>query len=503
MSRPSAPISDRRDGDTNANIEPVGALGWRFGGKRESGADPTCKFRVMRRLDFKEASEIIKAVDAELEALLSVVWDQAAKACQRDLCFFLAKYPYKHFVFKDGKALDPDGKPLRTDLLVADQLPVGLILDNLLEVIDEVIRNEEVIESPQSLLFKNQLIGLWELIDEQLQVEGRPTTNWTISSGSRSLKFLEFPTQKVKWDRLRARYKHLSTHDKEFVRKLKEIDLIQMISEVNQKSKQWVTQVLYFSSSWFDELRRQLADRERAIPATRLFSYFQNRSWSTLARVRYNDDQLTDALTEWGGDSNAARCKAAYLLLRHSLQVLSQRRPCFGLADGIHPNLGPLSTLKEELLQVARLNQTILGPMYLHAGQVGFLSLSQLVPSAFGQSPEDSLENIFKIISRARDAAAKRNVAVPGLDNLPELFSRLTFRVKSGRQRQKGRHGSVLTFKVNCSQPAGGTFQRKGIPIEAFYEPIFPAVNMPPSDSRFFRVAMKLDLRESIDIPEY
>jgi hypothetical protein len=456
----------------------------------------------MRRLDFKEASELINTVDAELEALLSAVWDQATKACQRDLCFFLAKYPYAHFVFKDGKALAPDGKPLRPDLLVAGRLPVGLILDNLLEVIDEVIRNEEVIEFPQSLLFKNQLIGLWELIDEQLQVEGRPTTNWTISSGSRNLKFLEFPTQEVKWNRLRARYRHLSTHHRESVRKLKEIDLIEMINEVDQKSKQWVTQVLYFSASWFDELRRQLEEREGAVPATRLFSYFQDRSWSALARVRYNDDQLTDALTEWGEDSDAARCKAAYLLLRHSHQVLSQRRPCFGLADGIHPNLGPLDTLKEELLQVARLNQTILGPMYLHAGQVGFLSLSQLVPSAFEQSPEDSLENIFKIISRARDAAVKRNVSVPGLDNLPELFSRLTFRVRTGRQRQKGRHGSVLTFKVDCSQP-GGTFPRRSVPIEAFYEPIFSAVNLPPSDSRFFRVAMKLDLRESTNIPEY
>jgi hypothetical protein len=457
----------------------------------------------MHRLDFKEASELIKAADAELEALLSAVWDQATRACQCDLCFSLAKYPYKHFVFKDGKALDPDGNPLGTDLLVANRLPVGLILDNSLEVIDEVIRSEEVIEFPQALLFRSQLIGLWELVDQQLNVEGRAIRYETISSGSRNLKFLEFPTQEVKWNRLRARYRHLSTHDKQFIRKLKEIDLIEMISEVDQKSKQWVTQVLYFSSSWFDELRRQLADRERTIPATRLFSYFQNESWSTLARVRYNDDQLTDALTEWGGDSNAARCKAAYLLLRHSLQVLSQRRPCFGLANGVHPNLGPLDTLKEELLQVARLNQTILGPMYLHAGQVGFLSLSQLVPSAFEQSPEDSLEYIFKIILRARDAAAKRNVRVPALDNLPALFSRLTFRVKTGRQRQKGRHGSVLTFKVDCSQAVGGTFSRKSVPIEAFYEPVCSAVNLPPSDNRFFRVAMKLDLRESINIPEY
>src|SRR5262245_11368633 len=77
--------------------------------------------------------------------------------------------------------------------------------------------------------------------------------------------------------RLRARYK-LSTHDKAFTRKLKEIDLIQMISEVDEKSKRWVTQVLYFSPSWFGEMRGQLADRERDVPATRLFSYFKDKS---------------------------------------------------------------------------------------------------------------------------------------------------------------------------------------------------------------------------------
>ena len=452
----------------------------------------------MHRLDFKEASETVKAVDEELEALLRVVWGQAARERQRDLCFFLAKYPYKHFVFKNGRPLDPDGQPLRADLLVANLLPVGLILDNVLEVIDEVIRREEVIELPQSLLFKRQLIGLWELIDQQLHVEGRPLLNWTISSGSRSLRFLEFPTQRVQWDRLRARYRQLSTYDKEAVRKLKEIDLIEMIGEVDQKSKQWATQILYFSSHWFKELERQLADPECRTPAMELASYFNNTSWASLARVRYNDDQLTDALTELGGDSNAARCKAAYLLLRHSLQVLSQRRPCFALAND-HADLGPLDTFRQELLQVARLDPTILVPGYLQAGQAGFLSLSQLVPSAFEESPEDSLEDVFKLILRARNAAMKQRVAVPGLDNLPELFSRLAFRVKSGRLRQKGRHGSILTFKINCSSHDSGGFQRVGIPIEQFYAPFFSGDDLPTSDSRFFRVAVKLDLPEPLD----
>jgi hypothetical protein len=447
---------------------------------------------IMQRLDFKDAREIIKAVDPELEALLRVVWGQAAPRDQNDLCFVLARYPYKHFVFKNGRALDPDGGPLGSDLLVADRLPVGLILDNMLEVIDEVIRNDEVIEFPQSLLFKRELIGHFELIDQFLNVEGRPVPIWTISSGSRSLKFLEFPTQRVQWDRLRTRYGQLSTHDKIAARRLKEIELIEMISDVDVKTKLWATQILYFSSLWFKEIEQQIADPERAVGAMELFSYFQKTSWSTLARVRYNDDQLTDALTEWGGDPNAARCKAAYLLLRHSLQVLSQRRPCFGPVAN-HRELGPLDILRQELLQVARLNPTVLGPRYLHAGETGFLSLSQLIPSAFQKNPEDNLEDIFKIISRARKAALRNKVAVPGLNDLPQLFSHLAFRVRSGRRRREGRHGSVLTFRVVWLPPDGVIFRREDIPFRAFYEPSFSEDDLPTSDSRFFRVAMRLD----------
>src|SRR5258708_38507890 len=121
----------------------------------------------MRRLDFNEASELIKAVDAELEALLSAIWDQATKVCQRDLCFFLAKYPYAHFVLKDGKALAPDGRPLAPDLLVAGRMPVGLVLDNLPADIDEIIRSEEGSKRPPSLLSNKKRIRLCGLIAEQ------------------------------------------------------------------------------------------------------------------------------------------------------------------------------------------------------------------------------------------------------------------------------------------------------------------------------------------------
>ena len=71
--------------------------------------------------------------------------------------------------------------------------------------------------------------------------------------------------------------------------------------------------------------------------------------------------------------------------------------------------------------------------------------------------------------------------------------------VRRERQRQKGRHGSILTFKINCSSRDSDGFQRESIPIEQFYAPFFSGDDLPTSDSRFFRVAVKLDLPEPLD----
>lgn len=452
--------------------------------------------RPMQRLDFKTAARHIKAVDAGLEALLRAIWRHAPRDRREELCFVIARYPFGNFVMKNGRALDPTGKTLPENLLIAGGLPCGVVLDNRLEVIDEVIRSEEIVEMPQSLLLRRELIGVFEVIDQHLEVEGRPVPDWTISSGSRSIKFLDFPTQKVQWDRLRARYKRLSTYDKATVRKLKEMDLIDMIGEVDAQCKKWVTEVLYFAPAWFDEAEQQLYEPETTGQAVKLFSYFQNSGWASLARVRDRANKLEDAINEWGGDTNAARCKAAYLLLRYSMDIVTQRRPCFVPLTG-RMDVGPLDVIREKLLRVAKLNNNILGPVYLQPGDVGFLSLSQLAPSAFAKNPLDNLEDILRILSRAYAAANARQVKVPGLTNLSDLLSKMAFRVKSGRERGEGQHGSVTTFKVRFLQNNHMRMERDPISICEFYSPHFSENSFPPSDSRFFRVSLKLDLRDA------
>jgi hypothetical protein len=451
--------------------------------------------RAMYQLDFKSASKHIKSVDTKLEHILRGIWNQAPKEKQKDLCFYLAQYPYRSYLVKNGKPLDPAGHALSRDLIVAGGMPCGLILTNLVEIIDEIVRAEAVLEMPQSLLAQRQLIGVFEFIDEHLGVSGRPVPDWTISSGARSIRFLEFPTQKVQWDRLRSKYRHLPTYEKKFSRSLGEMDLVDLLTEGEDFCQKWLTDILYFAPAWFYEAEDQTADPKRNYPAAELFSYFKNLGWESLARVRDRQNKLEDAINEWGGDASAAKCKAAYLFVRYSMDVLTQRRPCFAPLYG-RCETGPFDILVEKLLGIARLNGQILAPSYLRTGEAGFLSLSQLASSAFLKNPEDNLEDIIRIVVRAWKACVSRGISVPGLSNLDYLLSRMAFRVKSGRERSEGRHGSVSTFRVKLlSLDDRRGYMRKAIAIEDFYAPHFLNASFPPSDSRFFRVCIKLDLR--------
>ena len=346
---------------------------------------------------------------------------------------------------------------------------------------------------PQSILTQREMIGVFEFIDHNLDVSGKPVPDWVISAGSRSLKFLEFPTQKVQWDRLRSKY-GLSTYDKLAARDWDENDLIDQIPAVNEACRGWFTEVLYFTQGWFDEASRQMAQFENVIAANAFFSYFKDSGWNSLARVRDRANKLEDAINEWGGDNGAARCKAAYLLVRYCSDIVHQRRPCF-VPFAVRPETGPFEIIREKLLGVARLNRNILGPVYVLPGEAGFVSLSQLAPTAFACNPKDSLEDIVKIISRARRTAAGKGVDIPYLTNVSDLFSKLSFRIKSGRDRGKGQHGLVSTFKIDIDPPNGKLFERVPIPIAEFYAPYFTDNSMPPSDSRFFSVAVKIDLR--------
>ena len=101
--------------------------------------------KAVQSLSFQKAAKRIRDVDSKLEGLLKGVWFKCNEDRREKLSFTLAKYPFRSFLVKNGKALDPKGLALRSDLLIAGAMPIGIILSNTAEVIDEIIRKEGIL----------------------------------------------------------------------------------------------------------------------------------------------------------------------------------------------------------------------------------------------------------------------------------------------------------------------------------------------------------------------
>ena len=154
-----------------------------------------------------------------------------------------------------------------------------------LEVIDDLIRGGDLVEMPQALLGCSKLIGAFELIDNHLAVTG-PIPDWSISSGARSLRFVDFPTQEVQWRRLRSRYPGLPRYHAEDTPHLRESELIDLLQEHGGCTTDWRTEVLFFNPAWFREIDKQLNDAMSYLPAMEVLAYFKDAAWASLARVR-------------------------------------------------------------------------------------------------------------------------------------------------------------------------------------------------------------------------
>lgn len=449
----------------------------------------------MRRFAYKEVAQELKALDPALGALLGAIWESASPGMRERLCFYRASYSFRSYVLKEGRALTPKGDSIPNFLKVAGDLPFGLVLRRTVEVVDDLIRGNDLIEMPQALLGQSNLIGSFEFIDHRLAVAG-PIPDWSISAGARSLRFVEFPTQEVQWRRLRSRYPRLPLYHEEETPNLRESELLDLLQEHGGCSDAWRADIIFFDPTWFLELDTQLSDVTRYVPAFQMLNYFKDSAWASLARVRDRAVKLEDAINEWGGDNSAQHCKAAYLLLRYAMDINLQRRPCFIPLNG-NEDLGPIDKVQENLLGVAKLNPTILGPSYLREEQAGFVSLSQLLPSAFMKRPEEALEQIFSIIGKAKKSAAESAIFIPGLSNVGDLFKKLMFRVRTGRDRGSGKNGTVSTFRITYDN--NGKYKRLPVPLSDFYAPYFSGGATPLSDSRFFRVSMKIDLRSLLD----
>lgn len=444
--------------------------------------------------------KLLATVNPQLANLVGAVYGSSSEAEKAGLSFALARYPFADYVIRAGRALAPAGKDFPGDWLVTDQLPFGIIVKNSVEVVEGVVGSTSIDGMPQAILGAGELIGLFELVDKLKDAKGPIKPDWTIYSGARSLRFIEFPTQEGKWTKLRAKYpQSLGPYDRDEAPTHDEFYYLRRIRPLFDKCREWSCEILYFSRGWVALLGNGSIGSLTGTnhdDAHRLVRFLTDTAWLFAARVRQSSNMTEKILESWGGSKDVAKCNAAYLLLTLCREVLAGRRPCFVPVRG-RPDFAPFETIQRDFLRVADLRETILAPAYLGPGEAGYVPLHLYVPDAFRESPKDGLIEVLKIIARtmrrSRTEQDVEHAAVPALD-VDDIFSQIDFRVRTGQGRKAGKHGAVSTFHVDFSQfDRIRDYRESDIDITEFYDHPFGAEeDMPASDCKFFRVCVKL-----------
>ncbi len=456
----------------------------------------------MEAIDGPTGVKLLGSVNPQLANLVGAVYENASEARKARLSFALARYPFADYIIRAGHALAPGGKEFPADWLVTDQLPFGVILKNCVEVVEGVVGPTGIDGMPQAILGAGDLLGLFELVDKLKEAKGPIKPDWTIYSGARSIRFIDFPTQEGKWTKLRARYPQwLGPYNRDEAQTHDEFYYLKRIRPLLDECRQWSSEILYFSQEWAALLGNGAIGALTGIAqedAHRLVRFLTDTAWLPAATVRQSSHMMEKMLQSWGGSKDVARCNAAYLLLTLCREVLAGRRPCFVPVRG-RPDFAPFETIQCDFLRVADLRETILAPAYLGPGESGYIPLHLYVPDAFRVNPKDGLIEVLRIIARTKrraDRHVERDVedaAVPALD-VDDVFSRIAFRVRSGQARKAGRHGGVATFHVDFRElDRSRDYRESDIPIAEFYDHPFGAEEeMPASDCKFFRVCVKL-----------
>jgi hypothetical protein len=457
----------------------------------------------MEAIDGPTGINILATVNPQLASLVGAVYQSSSEARKAGLCFALARYPFADYIIRAGHALAPGGKDFPADWLVTGQLPFGVILKNAVEVVEGVVGSTSIDGMPQAILGTGELMGLFELVDKLKDAKGPIKPDWTIYSGARSIRFIEFPTQEGKWTKLRAKYpQSLGPYNRYEAQRHDEFYYLRRIRPLLDLCRQWSSEILYFSPGWVALLGNGSIGALTGAnqdDAHRLVRFLTDTAWQPAATVRQSSNMVKKILESWGGSKDVARCNAAYLLVTLCGEVLAGRRPCF-VPVGDRPDLAPFETIQRDFLRVGDLRETILAPAYLGPGQSGYVPLHLYVPGAFRENPKDGLAEVLKIIARTKRRARERHVeqdvehaAVPALD-VDDIFSRSQFRVRTGQARRMGKHGSVATFHVDFSQSdRTGDYIESAIDITEFYDqPFGSKEEVPASDCKFFRVSVKL-----------
>jgi hypothetical protein len=464
----------------------------------------------MRPIEPEEALNLIETANSTLHSrLLSLQVPAKRKGAKaKNLKFLHAAYPFNSCVFRNGLPLTPQEERLPDEFLGKNGLPLGLIISNRLEVIDRLVWQGKVFETPSAILSPGNLIGLFEFIDYATKATTiRP--DLTIVAGARTLAFAEIPrpgSKKGKLFDLKERHQlhhDIDDYDEESQKDLTEWQLISALRALRQPMVNWKAIVLYFSSDWIDLLASDIMRAQRSDPTVSNADLLLAEGWQKLTRIRDPSNSVYQALKGWGKSHSIRVLEAAHYLLEAGREVVEGRRPCY-VPTAYCGTLGPYADFQRQILDPSGCHPSILEPRYLEPGESGYLPLARIFPDLFRKSALSQIREIFSVIAAARAGAEQKDFFTRGLD-YDDLLSRLVFRLSSGKEKGAGAGGSIKVFSAKPDKVgARYTFQYPASTLADFYSPHFaPArqnngedgtqANLPPANSPFFRVAVRIN----------
>jgi hypothetical protein len=457
---------------------------------------------MCRRDAWQANIHLVNAIDHHLSEALQIFHEALDDAEQDQLFVGQVSYPFLAHLMREGRALLPSGEPIAEEFLLPTGVAFGIILSNTCEVLDSIVGGGGA-SMPQALLDSGSCIGIFELIDG-LAGDGRALKpDWTIVAGAENIHAVCATDR----DDFIKRLRNIKYFDDAEYREAGTLaQRLRLVPSVQNAIEDWNVQVLYFSRSWFDLLKRSVEqlphlDSARCSATQTLLLELFGRAWHAISSIRGTGSAMYNAFVPSAKASNSNidfYATQAYYMFSHIVDVLSGRRPAYTVSAQ-DDEFGPYQALRANFLEAggARNDLFFLRPGYLDQRTPHvYLPLEHHFPRLFSDKrvAAEALQQAFSQIRNAYSRSKRQHSdSRLSIGRLPEILNCLSFRTPTEKKTRGAPANS--TFKIHIDER--GQLHYPAITESEFFSPSID--NIVAKNTVFFRPCMRIDLPESFD----
>ncbi len=457
---------------------------------------------------WKLALDRLQNVDPDLADAFDKFYQNVPLKERESLLVFIERYPYARTIVDSGQALLSNGDPFPSGFQVSKTMPFGVVLTRACEVWDRSIARFPGGPRSQTLLYKGDCIGLFELLDKYTPGAHGAEPDWNISSGSINVRCLPNISTKDRINSLRKEYGNFDTEN--FKRATTLAQRAVIINGFCERIDDWYVDVLYFHDRWFELAFEMTKDEKHKEYAIDLVLMLYSIGWRSESRIRDAHTTLyqyfADDLQHFAG-RDLRPLELAYAFLVQIFDVLDKRRPYYILVEK-DDEVAPISMLCSGIVDVAQGNEEggqtkILRPTYMsEADPIGYVPLEHISPhvvtSLRGGSGKNVRNNVLSMFERIRNASnvasADGGKAHPLLLELSVLLGQLAFRSPVPTASAE-KTNATDAFRLALDGERNRNVTLLDMPEQEFFSPFLTGLDLPRSD--FFRSCVKVSMRSA------